>query len=205
MQSSPERVGATAGARAWVLVAAVLAAGALAGWPVQRTLIDWQPALAISQPWRAVSAVFVHYSAMHLGANLAGTALVAALGAAMPVPRRASLAWLAAWPLTQFGLLLQPALMHYGGLSGVLHAGAAVVAVELMLQGSRGLRLLGLLLALGLCVKIGFEAPWRGPLRYPPGWDIAVAPLAHATGAASGAMCALAARALSRCGPRMRR
>ena len=42
--------------------------------------LDWQPALASSEPWRAWSAAIVHYSALHLAANLAGIALVAALG-----------------------------------------------------------------------------------------------------------------------------
>ena len=32
------------------------------------------------------------------------------------------------------------------------------------------------------------EAPWGAPLRYPADWDIAVAPLAHATGAVAGAL-----------------
>ena len=41
---------------------------------------------------------------------------------------RDSLAWLLSWPLTQWGLMLQPELLHYGGLSGVLHGGAAIAA-----------------------------------------------------------------------------
>jgi hypothetical protein len=35
------------------------------------------------------------------------------------------------------------------------------------------------------------ERPWAGPLAQPAGWDIALAPLAHATGAAAGALCGL--------------
>ena len=43
----------------------------------------------------------------------------------------AALAWALAWPLTHLALLAEPALLRYGGLSGVLRAGAAVAAVAL--------------------------------------------------------------------------
>ena len=159
--------------------------------------IDWQPALWASQPWRAFSAVFVHYSTLHLLGNAAGLALVAALGAVARVPGRVALAWLAAWPLTQFGLLWEPALAHYGGLSGVVHAGVAIVCVHLLCSGHRWLG--GPLLAM-LLAKVLSESPWASPLRYPPGWDIAIAPLAHATGLIAGTVCALLGEVLARAG-----
>jgi hypothetical protein len=49
-------------------------------------------------------------------------------------------AWVCAWPLTQLGLLMRPDLSHYGGLSGVLHAGAAIVALHLVWRGARARR-----------------------------------------------------------------
>ena len=183
---------------AWPALAAVLMAGALLAWRVDGAGIDWQPALAASEPWRAVTAVFVHYSLLHLGANLAGAALVGALGQAAAVPLRSVAAWAMAWPLTQLGLLLQPQLLHYGGLSGVLHAGVAVVALHLVCAGVRSQRLIGLAIAAVLLAKVISEAPWAGPLRHPSGWDIAVAPLAHASGVAMGALCAAAAELLRR-------
>jgi len=133
----------------------------------------------------------VHWSPLHLGANLLGTALVAALGQVGALPPRAALAWLIAWPLTQLGLLLQPELMHYGGLSGVLHAGVAVAAVTLVLDEQGRRRAIAAALLLGLAVKLLLEAPWGPPLRHPADWDIAVAPLAHSTGAVCGALLAL--------------
>ena len=185
----------------WSALAVGLAFGAVLAWPLDHASIDWQPSLAVSQPWRALTAVFVHYSALHLGANLAGALLVGALGHAAAVPLRCLLAWLLAWPLTQMGLLMQPELLHYGGLSGLLHAGVLVVAVHLLFTGTKTQRRIGLAIAAVVLVKIVREAPWEGPLRHPEGWDIAVAPLAHATGAAAGAMCA----ALAECWHRMRR
>ena len=177
---------------AWSALAALLAAGSLLAWFAPTALLDWQPELAVSEPWRCWSAAFVHWSPQHLGANLLGTALVAALGRVGALPVRAALAWFIAWPLTQLGLLLQPDLLHYGGLSGVLHAGVAVAAVTLVLD-ERGRRraIAGVLLA-GLAVKLMLEAPWGPPLRHPADWDIAIAPLAHATGAAAGALLGVA-------------
>jgi rhomboid family GlyGly-CTERM serine protease len=175
---------------AWVGVALLLALPALATGVDASTAIDWQPSLALSQPWRWWSAAWVHYSRMHWLINLAGAALVAALGVVAPLGWRAALAWLLAWPLTHLALWLRPELSHYGGLSGVLHAGVAVAAVALLFTRER--RWFGALLGAVLLAKVLGETPWGPVLRHPAGWDIAVAPLAHATGSVAGALCALA-------------
>lgn len=187
------------GAAAWVAAGAALLLPSLlvAAAPAAPAWLDWRPE-RVAQAWRWWSAAWVHLSTLHLVANLVGAALVVALGAAARVPARAALAWLAAWPLTHLALLLQPALARYGGLSGVLHAGVAVVALELALRASARERLLGAAIAAGLALKVVLEAPWRGPLSQPEGWDIAVAPLAHAAGAVAGAACGALAVAVSR-------
>lgn len=181
--------------RSWLWLALAFAAASLAAWWLPSALLDWQPAQAAAEPWRAFSGAWVHWSAAHLGANLLGAAVVAALGLAARLPPAATLAWALAWPLTQAGLLLQPALAHYGGLSGVLHAGVAVAALWLLVREAGTRRALGAAIAAGLLVKIVLEEPWGPPLRAPAGlwnggWDIATAPLAHATGAAAGVLCA---------------
>jgi rhomboid family GlyGly-CTERM serine protease len=188
----------TRGARAWLAVAALLGVVAIAGAALPRTSIDWQPALAWHEPWRAFSAVGVHYSAQHLVINLVGLAVAAAFGVIAQVPARVAWAWLAAWPLTHVGLLLRPDLTHYGGLSGVLHGGVAAVTVWLLAHGTRAQRLVGGAVLAGLCVKIASESPWGPALRHPVGLDIAVAPFAHATGAIAGAGCATLALWLGR-------
>lgn len=164
----------------------------MAAQAIDAAALRWQPELALSQPWRAVTAAGVHLSPLHLGANLLGTALVAALGVVAGCGRRAALAWALAWPITHLALLAQPALTEYGGLSGVLHAGVAVAAWQLLRAERGARRAIGIALAGGLLLKLGLEAPWQGALRQVPGWDIAIAPLAHATGAAAGLVCALA-------------
>ena len=185
--------------RAWAGLAMLLGLLALSGWGVPGAAIDWQPTLALTQPWRAFSAIGVHYSALHLLANLAGAAAVGVLGVAARAPGVAAWAWLIAWPLTQFGLLVEPTLLHYGGLSGVLHAGVAVVAVALLWPpNAPARRWVGLALLAGLAVKVLLEAPWGAPLRHPAGMDIAVAPLAHATGSIAGLLCAVVSQFATR-------
>ena len=175
-------------ALAWPALAAALAAAALALRGAPAAAWDWQPALALGEPWRAFTAAAVHLSAQHLAADLAGCAVVAAFGVAAGCGTRATLAWALAWPLTHLALVAEPALAHYGGLSGVLHAGVAVAACQVW-AGSRR-RWIGAAVLAGLAVKLLLEQPWHGPLQSWPGWDIAIAPLAHVTGAAAGLVCA---------------
>ena len=176
----------------WAALCGLAAGGALLAQAIDPALWRWQAELAASQPWRSITAAWVHLSPLHLGANLLGTALVAALGHSAGCGRRAALAWALAWPLTHLALLAQPGLRQYGGLSGLLHAGVAVACWQL-LRGDRGRRrAIGAVLAAGLLLKLLLEAPWQGPLRQLAGWDIAIAPLAHASGAAAGWLCALA-------------
>jgi hypothetical protein len=80
----------------------------------------------------------------------------------------------------------------------VLHAGVAIVAVELMCNGRGPRRSIGAALLAGIAIKVALEAPWAGVLRHPPGWDIAVAPFAHATGLLAGIACAATSIILAR-------
>jgi hypothetical protein len=83
-------------------------------------------------------------------------------------------------------------LLHYGGLSGVLHAGVASTTLWLVVAGHGRRRAIGGAMALGLVAKLLSEQPWGPALRQSAGWDIAIAPLAHSTGAIAGALtCAL--------------
>lgn len=185
--------------RAWAGFAAFLGLAACVAFALgDTTAIDWQPALALRAPWRAWTGAWVHYSTLHLLANLVGCALVAALGLVARVPLRIVIAWIVAWPLTQVGLLLWPDLLHYGGLSGVLHAGVAAVAVHLVVVGPGARRLIGIGVLAGVAIKIGMEAPWGEVLRQLPGWDIAVAPVAHVSGFVAGIVMAALAEGVGR-------
>jgi rhomboid family GlyGly-CTERM serine protease len=181
------------GSLAWWTVAACLALGSLAAWWIDSVRLDWQPGLVAAQPWRWWSGAWVHWSWGHLAANLAGTALIGALGARAHADRADAWAWFVAWPITQLGLLLQPALLHYGGLSGVLHAGVVVAAIGLLQRESGLRRGVGALILAGVALKVGLEQPWQGALRQTPGWSIVIAPAAHFSGAVAGLLCGLAA------------
>ena len=175
------------GGRAWAGLACVLGASALLCWPLPAPWLDWQPALAWSQPWRAFTAACVHWSTLHLLVNLLATAVVCAYGVAAGVPLSCTAAWAVAWPLGHLLLLaVKPDLLHYGGLSGVLHAGVAIVSAWLLCQRRGRRQAVGAAIALGLLIKLASEAPWGPALRSSAEWDIALAPVAHACGAAAG-------------------
>jgi len=181
----------TRGTLAWVATALLLAALAALLGSAPRGALDWQPGLASSQPWRAWSAAFVHWSGWHLAANLIGCAVVAAFGAAARVPLRASVAWLVAWPLGHAALALQPALPSYGGLSGVLHAGVAIAAWQVARHDEGRRRVVGVGVLLGLALKLVLESSWSHAVQVVPEWDFPVASLAHLTGALAGLLCAV--------------
>lgn len=194
--------------RTWLLVALLFATGALLMWvqpPAVQALMEWQPQRLRDEPWRAFTGALLHWSLQHLIANLSGCAVLGLLGVAARLQPRDAVAWLLAWPLTQLGLLWEPALMRYGGLSGVLHAGVAVASIA-MLQAPHAHgreRAIGLVIGLGLIAKVAAERPLSGPpLRHWDGWTIPVAPLAHLTGLLAGVfaalVCAWVARRLAR-------
>ena len=134
---------------AWVMLAGLLCLGAVvvtaisaeggatpATAPITQAL-DWQPALGLREPWRLWTCAWVHWSAAHLAVNLAGGAVVAFVGWRARLPAAAAVAWFVAWPVTQVLMAaigqerLAAAMPHYGGLSGVLHAGVVVLGLSL--------------------------------------------------------------------------
>jgi rhomboid family GlyGly-CTERM serine protease len=184
--------------QAWSGFGIFLGLGALLAWFAPSAALDWQPQLAASEPWRAWTGAFVHWSRQHLGANLLACAVVTLFGWGARVPPRCAWAWVIAWPLTQIALLLQPTLAHFGGLSGVLHAGVAVVLVELLAHGDGRKRWIGAGVTLGLIIKLWQEQPLGAPLRHLAEWDIAVVPFSHLTGALVGALSAASLLRLAR-------
>lgn len=176
---------------AWCAVALLLLAGTLISLALSVTrLLEWQPEQAAQQPWRWWSAAFVHYSSLHWVGNLTGLSLTAAFGWVSRVPPRAALAWFLAWPFTHLAFLWAvPELKHYGGLSGVVHAGVAIVIAHLLITGTRGQRAVAATVLAGLLAKIVTETPWREAVQHHDGWDIGIAPMAHVTGVVSGVVC----------------
>lgn len=179
---------------AWCGMAFVLWVGMLAGTLAPAAALEWQPATALHEPWRWWTAAFTHYSRLHLIGNLFGLALTAAFGWAARVPPSAAAAWFAAWPLTHLALWLVPDLQRYAGVSGVVHAGVAIVIAQTLVAGTRAQRFVVGCVLVGLVGKIASETPWRGAVQQFEGWDIAIAPIVHVTGIVSGSACLAAAR-----------
>lgn len=162
-------------------------------------LLDWQPVLWQRQPWRLWTAALVHWSGLHLLWNLVGCAALIAWGKAAALQGRQALAWWLAWPLTHLLLSSLADLPHYGGLSGVLHAGVAIGCWALLRQALVPRRWVGGVVLLGLCLKLASEQEpvrqWLGlgaampALVGAPGWVVAGA--AHAAGVLAGLTCAL--------------
>ena len=176
--------------RAWAALALCHGLASLLVWHLPSAWLDWQPSLAGLQPWRAWTAAWVHWSPLHLSTNLLAAAVVAAFGWAAQVPSAAALAWCLSWPLTHWGWWLRPELGHYGGLSGILHGGVAIVCAWLLLASRGWRRAIGAAVTLGMLIKLVQERPWGAVLRHGGEWDIAVAPMAHTLGAAAGLICA---------------
>ncbi len=182
--------------RAWVALATGLALGSwfFSAWPVESHRWDWELAAAASQPWRALTAAWVHWSPGHLVMNLFACAILAALGWAGGLPRSAALAWLLAWPMTAWmpsaigSLWPRVVADHIGGLSGVLHAGVAVAAVWLGVRGRGPERGLALLLGVGLAGKLLWE--WQVSPQWLAGSAVQVSTAAHLGGSLSGVLAA---------------
>ncbi|MFM2053781.1 MAG: rhombosortase [Pseudomonadota bacterium] len=200
--ASPHRRPGAGGRRAWAGVSLLLLVPAMLIEPAQamaRMALAWDATRVAAEPWRCWSAAWVHLSALHLGANLAGGVLVLLLGWLARPPRDAAWAWALAWPLTHLGLLALPQVVRYAGMSGVLHAGVAVMAVTLVGCGrDRVERVVGALVLVGLAAKLAAEPSWSLGAVRPDGWDIAVVPAAHAIGAGWGVLLALALVVLPR-------
>ncbi|MFY9460115.1 hypothetical protein [uncultured Aquabacterium sp.] len=194
--------------RTWLPQGSVPLDMAVTGWPPLAQALVMRPDAGLAQPpWAWWTTAWLHGSTPHLLRNLAGLALMAALGTLVRPSRQAALAGWLAWPLTQLGMLMQPSLGSYVGLSGVLHAGVTVLALHAVMRPSRrpmprlalpavsplapsvaGLRLGGLALLAALAAKILMENPWAQALVASTSSAINVAPWAHLSGCAAGAL-----------------
>lgn len=135
-------------------VSALILLLGLLGEPARELLAWSRPGIADGEAWRLLSGHFVHLAWSHLLLNLAGLWLVWYL----VVDAWRTLEWLliASVILVVIDLgfwLLEPRLVWYVGLSGVLHGLLAAGA----LRGLYERRVEGALLAVVLAAKIVFE------------------------------------------------
>ncbi|MDE2402302.1 MAG: rhomboid family intramembrane serine protease [Burkholderiales bacterium] len=185
------------GAQWWACVGLILGLPTLLAHDATWAL---HPSQGLHQnPLNFWTCAWVHANARHLLVNLGALSLMIVLGWACQLPGTGALAWFLAWPLTHLALLLDPRLDHYFGMSGVLHAGIAVIAVHLIVQprqphppGRISGPLIGWAVLGGVLLKCALENPTLKPLVFRSDLAMNVAPLSHLAGTLVGALVATA-------------
>jgi len=157
-------------------------------WPAIAQAWALHPDAGLQQPaWVWWTTAWLHGSPLHLAHNLMALGLIALLGSACRVSLTSVAIWSLVWPLTQLGMLAQPQWHTYMGLSGVLHGGVAVIAMQQIMNKQAKLdKYVGWALLIGLLFKIIMENPWQYPPIQTSGSDITVAPWAHLSGGTAG-------------------
>ena len=183
-------------ARDWLLLCAVHGVASMLLWWAGPDLVDaltWQAMDWQGQAWTVWTTAWVHTNTPHLIGNQMALGVMAALAWVIHPPRLCTLAWLLAWPLTTVTLLWWPQIGYAVGLSGVLHAGAAVLAVHLLFKRMAvpKARRWGGLLALAVLGKLLLEQGWAQPVVWNPGNEMSVVRAAHLAGAAWGMLLGL--------------
>ncbi|MDR0260514.1 MAG: rhomboid family intramembrane serine protease, partial [Comamonas sp.] len=185
-----------------VLASALVSLGVRLRWFSPHPWL-WQAGDWRQSPWTLWTAPLVSITPFHTFGNVLALVAVGVLGHAVGARLREALALLVAWPLTTLGLLCWPAVEWYAGLSGVIHAAAAIVAWRALTQ--RSARGIGAWLAAGLLIKLLLERGWVAPIAFDIQWGFNVVRAAHLSGAAAGLIAAAAVDAAATVVSRWRR
>jgi rhomboid family GlyGly-CTERM serine protease len=110
------------------------------------------------EPWRLWTAHWVHLGAWHFALNAIALALLPEIFLRTS-ERIFVLLWFVLPPFLSLILyIFQPNLVQYAGLSGVLHGIYLATALNAIQSSHVAERRMGCLVALGLCLKVGWEA-----------------------------------------------
>ena len=158
-------------------------------------VLEYRRAVAFSEPWRLLTAHFVHLSFLH--ALLNGVALLL-LGRLFGDRLRPAEFWtiLLAAPVVislAFWIVL-PDLHWYRGLSDVLHSIYFAGCVLWIATTSGRARWLPIAAIIVGTVKVLIEQPWDASFPVHPVLQVAVVPQAHLIGAIVGTAAGLAIR-----------
>jgi len=158
-------------------------------------VLEYRRALAFSEPWRLLTAHFVHLSFLHACLNGVALVLLGHLFADRLRPRDMA-GILAVAPILvslAFWLAL-PELQWYRGLSGVLHAIYFAGCVAWIGQTAGRARWLPIAALIGGTAKVLLEQPWDSSFPVHEVLRVAVVPQAHLIGAIVGAAAGLVLR-----------
>jgi hypothetical protein len=154
--------------------------------------LTWHADHWLTRPWTLWTTAWVHLNTPHLIGNQLAVGALAAMAWLLRPHAGASLAWLLTWPLLPLGLLWWPQIGYFAGLSGLVHAAVAVVGVHLVMgeMRVRQARRWGVILLLGLTLKLALERGWHWPVVWDDSADMSVVQAAHLVGAVLGAFLA---------------
>lgn len=174
--------------RSWLLLCALHGVASMLLWwapPGTLEALTWHADDGLQHPWTLWTGAWVHLNTPHLIANQLALGALTAFAWILRPPLASALAWLLAWPLMQLSLLLWPQIGYAVGLSGVLHAGVMVLAVQLLRRriAVPKARRWGALLLLGLLLKLGLERGWDFPVVWDGANDMSIVQAAHLAGA----------------------
>lgn len=187
--------------RSWLWLCGLHGAASLLLWWMglnAASPLVWRPPDWTLHPWTLWTSAWVHLNPPHLVSNLLALGGVAAAGWVLRPDARCTLVWLLAWPLTQISLLWWPQVSYAVGLSGLMHAGTLLLAVQIALDRIpiRGSRFWGGLLIWGVLTKVVLERGWSQPVVWDAGNNLSVVQAAHVTGAFWGVVLGLLVAAL---------
>lgn len=172
----------------WLLLCVVHGVASMLLWWAGEGTVErfvWRSDNWTAQPWTLWTSAWVHLNTPQLILNQIGLGALAAFAWVVRPTLACTLAWWLAWPLAQATLLWWPQIGYAVGLSSVLHAGAMVLAMQLLRQriAIPKARRWGSLLALGLVAKLLLEQGWNHPVVWDSANDISIVQAAHLTGA----------------------
>jgi rhomboid family GlyGly-CTERM serine protease len=158
-------------------------------------ILEYRRALAFSEPWRLLTAHFVHLSFLHAALNGVALVLLGHLFADRLRPREIfGILAIAPILLSLAFWLLVPELQWYRGLSGVLHALYFAGCVVWIGQTAGRARWLPVAALLGGTAKVLIEQPGDASFPVHELLRVAVVPQAHLIGAIVGTAAGLALR-----------
>lgn len=163
-----------------------------AGEPVAQVL-TWRAGESWERPWTWWTTAWVHLHTPHLIGNQLVIGVLVAWAWWMRPDRALAVAWGLAWPISTLLLNGWPQVGYCIGLSGVLHAGLAMMGLFMVMEwGQRAhhphQRWWGVLLWVGVGLKLLMEQAWSSPVVWDNTANVSVVRAVHLTGALSGVL-----------------
>lgn len=181
----------------WLLLCALHGVASMLLWWAGAGTVDlfiWRADGWTRQPWTLWTSAWVHLNTPQLIINQMALGALTAFAWVIRPHWTSTVAWLLVWPLAQGCLVLWPQIGYAVGLSGVLHAGVAVLAMQLLRQriAIPQARRWGGLLTLALLGKALLERGWAYPVVWDGASEVSVVQAIHLASTAWGLLLGLA-------------